>query len=309
MGRPTQNDVRVDPVLTNMSVAYTNDELVADQIMPIVQVKKITGKYYEYDKDNFRIMDSERAPGSRANVTEHGLTLRSYGPIIEHALEEEVPTEVIDQAEDVLSPLQDAAENVMDKLLLGKEKELATIMATSGNFTNSVTLSGTDQWSDFANSDPLDDVETGRTAIHQATFKRANALVLPYKVYRKLAHHPQLKAELSVNRNKTLDTADLADLFEVEEVIIAASGENAVDEGQTSALTYVWGNHAWLIFRAKQPKLKQLTFGWTLKVRGGIKTDRRFSEDEIQHIVRTRDTREHKIVADVCAYPIYNAIA
>lgn len=309
MPRPTQNDVRIDPVLTNLSVEYTNDELVAERIMPVVNVKKITGKYFEYDKDKFRVVSTERAPGTRANSVDHGLTIRSYGPIIEHALEENVPIEVIDQAEDVLAPMEDAAENVMHRMLLGREKALAAKMSNGSNFTNKITLAGTDQWSDYANSNPLTDVETGRTTIHQATFLRANTLLLSYEVFRKLAHHPLLKAELSLTRNKTLSASDLADLFEVEQVIVAGSGENAADEGQADNLSYIWGKHAWLLYIAKTPKLRQVALGFTLKVRNGIKTDRRFDEDNLQWIVRTRDTREQKFVADVCAYPIYNAIA
>jgi hypothetical protein len=50
-----QQDVVVDPALSNVSIKYTNDTFIADMILPMVKVAKQTGKYYVYDKSNLRV--------------------------------------------------------------------------------------------------------------------------------------------------------------------------------------------------------------------------------------------------------------
>ena len=50
-----QQDVVVDPALSNVSIKYSNDTFIADQVFPTLSVTKQTGKFYVYDKSNLRV--------------------------------------------------------------------------------------------------------------------------------------------------------------------------------------------------------------------------------------------------------------
>lgn len=55
-----QQDVVIDPALSNVSIKYSNDSYIADMVLPVVKVKTQTGKYYIYDKSNLRTWDDVR---------------------------------------------------------------------------------------------------------------------------------------------------------------------------------------------------------------------------------------------------------
>ena len=155
----SKTDVVIDPVLSNVSKAYSNEMYVAEKILPIFKVAKQSGKYYIYDKSKFRRNSTKRAAGAKANEVEYGLTTASF-EAEDHALKEKTPWEIIKQADSALAPETDAAENVTEQLMIDAEVALATSMASTGTITQNTTLAGTDQWSDYTNSDPITDVKT-----------------------------------------------------------------------------------------------------------------------------------------------------
>ena len=98
--------------------------------------------------------------------------------------------EVQNQADAALNPLIDETETVTEKMLLDRENSAAALLTSTANLTNNTTLAGTSQWSDYANSDPVGDIRTGRISIHQNTFKKANTLELGKPVWDILVDYP-----------------------------------------------------------------------------------------------------------------------
>ena len=66
---PEVSQVHIDAALTNVCVAYSNPNFVADAIAPPVAVRKQSDKYFIYDseRERFRSSDDRRAPGVGAN--------------------------------------------------------------------------------------------------------------------------------------------------------------------------------------------------------------------------------------------------
>lgn len=62
--------------------------------------------------------------------------------------------------------------------------------------SQTITLSGTDLWTDTTNSDPLGDIEEWRTAVFQKTGKFINRLTMAPNVYKAFAAHPKVKDQL-----------------------------------------------------------------------------------------------------------------
>lgn len=300
-------DVVVDPALSNVSVAYTNEEYIAELLFPVHSVGRQSGKYYKFNKASLRRNKTKRAPGSKSNEVEYGLSTDTYNSE-DHALKEKIPFEVIEQADDALDPETDAAESVTEMLMIDKEVTLAASMSDTAIITQNVTLSGTDQWNDYDNSDPFDDIRTAINTVQAATGKRPNTMVLGQAVFNKLIDHPDVVDRVKYTSGTSITKEMIARLFELKQVFVGSAVQNTAAEGQTDSLAFIWGKHAWLTYIAPTVKLKQLTFGLhiTYKTREAEKWD---DTDAKSRYVRIHDNYVQKFVAaDVC-YFIKNAVA
>lgn len=304
----TQRDVVVDPVLSNVSIKFSNETFIADVVMPVVRVSKQTGKYYTYDKANLRRNKTLRAAGSPSNEVEFGLSTASYS-CDDHALKGFVADEIQDQAEAALNPLVDETENITEMLMIDKEKALSTIMADTAQLTQNTTLSGTDQWSDYTNSDPIGDIRTARTTVHKNTFRKPNTLVLGKETYDVLVDHPQIIERVKYSALGVITPELLARVFQLERVIIGEAGENTAKEGQTDSLGYIWGKHAWVLYISPRVSLKTLTFGWTFTYKTRQVKRWRDEDREGTYVRVGQDNYDHKIVAATAAYLVKNAVA
>lgn len=303
-----QQDVVVDPALSNVSVKYSNDSFIADTLYPVVKVSKQTGKYYVYDKSNLRIDKTNRAAGSPSNEVGFGLSLVSFATD-DHALKGFVADEIQDQAEAALNPLIDETESITEKMMLDREYNLAAIMSSTAIMTQNTTLSGTSQWSDYQNSDPISDVRTARTTVHTNTFRKPNTMIMGKQVFDILAEHPQMIERVKYSQLGVLTAELLARLFQVEKVIIGEAGYNGAVEGQTDSMSYVWGKHAWLAYITPTIGLKTITVGYTFQY--GTRTVKRWrDEDREGTYVRVGgDNYIQKTVAALACYFIKNAVA
>lgn len=303
-----QQDVVVDPALSNVSIKYANDTFIADQIFPIVKVAKQTGKFYVYDKANLRINKTTRAAGSGANEIDFGLSTAVFS-CDDHALKEFVADEIQDQAEAALNPLVDATETATEQLLLDRENNLSVLLSNTANVTQNVTLSGTSQWSDYTNSDPIADVRTARTTIHQNTFNKPNTMVLGKQTFDILIEHPKIIERIKYSQLGVVTKELLARVFQVENILVGEAGSNTAAEGQTDAMSYVWGKHAWLMYITPSIGLKRLTLGYTFTYSTRIVKRWRDEDREGTYVRIGNDNYVQKIVAATAGYLIKNATA
>lgn len=304
-----QQDVVVDPALSNVSIKYTNDTFIADMVLPIVKVSKQTGKYYVYDKANLRVDKTNRAAGSAANEIDFGVSPSGTFSCDDHALKGFVVDEVQDQAEAALNPLIDETETVTEKLLLDREVSAAALLTSTSNLTQNTTLSGTSQWSDYSNSDPIGDVRTARTTIHQNTFKKPNTLILGKQVFDMLVEHPAIIERIKYSQLGVVTEEILARVFQVEKVIVGEAGSNTAVEGQTDSLSYVWGKNAIVAYISPVIRLKMLTLGVTFTYSNRIVKRWRDEDREGTYVRVGNDNYVQKIVAAAAGYLIASAIA
>jgi len=307
--KPTGQDIRYDPILSNVSVAYQNADYIANVICPIVSSKTKTGKYFIYDKSKFREVESLRGMGAAAAEVGYGLTQSTAYVCDDHALRELVPDELKDQAPNPLAPEMDAAENVKERLLIERERALAAYMQAVANLTNNTTLTLTAQWSDYANSDPIGDIETGIESVRSKIFKAANTLVLGQEVYNKLKHHPDIVDRLKYSGFGKVTPEIMATLFDVDRVIIGAAGYESAIEGQDSSLAYIWGKYAWLLYIDPKPAIRKVSFGYHFQYKPTLSTDKWYDKVREGTWVRVHDFYTRETITVDAAYLIKDAVA
>lgn len=303
-----------DPVLSKASIGYKNSAYIASLILPSLSVKHQAGKHYIYDQGRFRLQDTRRASG--ANSNEVSLKITTGNPYLceDHALKQFVTDEDRDNAETPMSPMLDATENVTELLMIDKEKEAADLLTATATMTQNATLSGTDQWSDPTNSDPIGDLELGMATVHSAIGINPNTVVLGKQVWDKIKHHPDFLERIKYSQKGIVATDLLAALIGVERVIIGAAAYNSATEGQTDARSYIWGKDVVMAYVNPRVAPKMMTLGHTYQWLGKTRITQKLrgtdEEDRSGTFVRVgNDYYDEKIVSVGAGYLIKDAVA
>ena len=235
-------NVHIDQALTNISVGWPTEGLAGAALFPSVTVRKQSDKYYIFGREGWLPEVDLRAPGTEANeISGAAVSLDTYYAQ-EHALQIAVTDEERENADSPLSPDRDGTNIVTSKIMLGRERTFQTLATTAANYASghSVTLSGTSQWNDYANSDPISDLRTAKLTIHSKIFTEPNVAVIPYQVMTKLEYHPDFLERIKYSERAIFSPELLASVLGIERVIVPGVGINSAVVGQTASLGYLW---------------------------------------------------------------------
>lgn len=282
MAQPSINSVHIDAILTNISVAYMqkSENFISDKVFPVIPVDKKSDKYFVYTKNDwFRDEAQRRADATESAGSGYNLGTETYSADV-WAFHKDVGDQTKANADSPLNPLREAAEFVTQRLLLRREVQFVSdFMKTSvwgKDYTGVASSPSTDQfvqWSNYSNSDPIEDVEGGKAQILSTTGFEANTLVLGYDTFRKLRHHPDIVDRIKYTSSSVVTSDMLARMFEVDRVLVAKSIRATNNEGATGAYSFNVGKVAWLGHVAPNPGLLTPSagyiFSWT-GVSGGL---------------------------------------
>lgn len=260
--------VHVDQILTNISLAFAPTELVGERLFPTVPVKKQSDKYYIFGREAWLPETSDyRAPGTEANeIPGFKVSFDSYYAQ-EHALQIAVTDEERENADSPLSPDKDGTELVTSKILLGRELKMQQMVTTAANYATglSVTLSGTAQWSDYVNSNPIADIRTAKRAVHAKVFFEPNTAVIPYQVMSILEDHPDIIERIKYSERAILTPEIVAAVLDLQNVIVpgvAIGSGYAGQSGTSISVGYLWGKDVILAFVPPSAGLKVPAFAY-----------------------------------------------
>lgn len=306
-------DVRIDPLLSGLSVAYRNGIYVAPVIAPQISSQYDGGKYAVYSQAEwFRNEAAKRAAGTRAKRGEYGISFDTFF-CEEIAFAREVPDEVRQNAMDPIRPDQDATEFATDKVMLAKEVRVATKLLLTTNWAtgHNATLAGAQQWDDYTGSDPVSDIENAIDTMHGKTGLRANTMVIGYPVWRALKHHPDIVDRIKYSQRGIVTTELLQELVDMERIIVGKALVTASNEGVAAGsevYTYIWGKDVWIGYVAKNPGIMAPSAMYQF-VSGprGVRAWR--EEPEHQDVREAFEKCDEKIVSNLLGYVIKEAVS
>lgn len=319
MPQPAQTDVHVDAILTNISVAYIQkkDNFIAQKVFPVVPVDKQSDKYFIYTKaDWFRDEAEKRADATESAGSGYTLTTDNYFADV-YAFHKDIGDQVRQNTDSPLDPDRDATQFVTQRMMLRQEIQWVSSYFTTGIWGTDV-VGGTNftQWSDFAGSDPMEDVELGKETIIGTTGFEANTLVLGYSVFRKLKNHPDFVDRIKYTSEKVLTPGLIGAMLDIERVFVARAIKNTANEGQTAAYSFVFGKSAWLGYVNPSPSILQPSAGYVFTWKGisdGLGTNIGITRFRMQHLRADRIEAQiawtNKLVAADLGYFFSNAVA
>lgn len=252
----------IDPALTAIAIAYKNPKYIADDVLPRVRVGKQEFKFMQYGVDQYFNIPDTRV-GRRSKPNEVNLEGTEVTDSTEDfALDGGVPKADMDNADERYDPLGNEVEFLQELIALDREARAAALVFNNATYNPGLreTLVGNAQFSDYANSSPIAKIN----AALDLPLVRPNQMVFGQEGWTKFRAHPEIiEACLGTGAKKGNATRQaVAELFEVDEVIVGAARGNSVKRGQDPVLYRLWGKHLALVHKAPVPEAKgALQFG------------------------------------------------
>lgn len=319
--QPGTASLHIDRLLTNVSVAFLEtDSGIATTAFPVLPVPNRSDKITIYNRgDWMRDEAQERAPGTESAGGGYDIDNSTQFFCRNYAYHKDVSDDDLNNADDPISLLRDAAMFVGQKMAIKREKQWAAAQFTTGIWTNQFTPSVL--WS-ASGSTPRADILTAHTAVRTAIGRKANTLILAQSVRDTLVQNSGLTDLIKYSQKGILTDELLAEIFDVERIVVGGMVETTSAKGAaTTTNSYILGKSALLCYVPPAPSLLTPSAGYTISwknagVAGGVGSNnqgiytRQFRQE---HLKGTRVEGEiyydMKKIVDEAGYFFYNAIA
>lgn len=321
MPQPTAGDVHVNAPLTNMSLAFLQNQanFIARKVFPTLPVKKQSDRYYKYDKKQWFRSDAKiRAPGARSAGT--GFTVDNTPNYFcdVWAVHKHVDDQLRANADQVINPDRDATELVSRHIVLRQELEWRAKYFTTGVWTGSTTgtdVTPTDLWTDYDASTPIKDIRAECRSIQKKTGFWPNKAVIAPNVWDTLADHPDFLERIKYTQKGIVSPDLLAGVLDLGEILIGQAIEDTNDEGATEDLDFVFGSSVLLVYSAPRPSLLHPSGGYTFAWQGlfgsnaeGVRIKRFREEPRASDCIEAESAYDQKLVAPECGAFLLNVV-
>ncbi|MFQ5472176.1 MAG: hypothetical protein ACE5FA_04730, partial [Dehalococcoidia bacterium] len=203
-------------------------------------------------------------------------------------------------------------DRVLHETLRARELRVnAVVNATGSISTNNETLSGTSQWSDYANSDPIGKIEGAIEALFLSTgYDPANYKLCAAtndQVDRYLRWHPDLTNKLADSRTKMIDSSAMAEFFNIEEYRVLKTIKNTAKPGQTVVRARLWADDFLLFIKPRNPAPEQVALGYCFTF-GAVQTEE-WREEPRSTIYLVSHDVDDKLIEESAAYLFKDCLA
>lgn len=301
----------VNPVLTSVALAYRNPDvaLIANEVLPLTPAHQ-EFKWLKYDLGaGYTVPDVKVGRKSQPSEVEFNAT-EQIDKTVDYGLDDFIPNEDLEADNQGVDPRGTAVAYLTNLIQLAREIRVASAVFSASNYTNTTTLSGTSQWSDQTNSDPVKAISD----LLDVPIYRPNVAVFGQATWTNLRRHPKLVQAIKGTAQGAgmVSRQEVADFFELSQVLVGAGFVNSAKKGQTVSTARVWGKHASFIYRdrAAGPQAG-VTYGFTAafggRIAGNLVDQKRGLTGG--EIVRVGERVKEVIAAPDLGYFVQNAVA
>ncbi len=246
---------------------------IATRVAPVIEVAKQSGTFGKITLESLlQNRATERAPGGGYNRSQWTFTKASFA-CEEHGVEEPIDQREAAMYAEYFDAEELAAMRAYEVVLRNAEQRMADLIFNATTWNGSALTTGiTDEWDDYENAIPHQDIEAAVQKVWDGSGVWPNALIVNRKVFRNLRMCDKLvdkfKAQGFVDvRPSRINEQMLASIFDLEYVIVAGSAGNTAKEGQTASIACPWSDEYAMVCRVastrdpKEPCVAR-TFHW-----------------------------------------------
>jgi hypothetical protein len=280
MAQPTGGDLHVSRPLTNISVAYMQQEpdFIASTVFPAVPVDFMANSYYKYNKGEwFRTAAKKRAPRTESAGTGWNVTTDTYKAEVQAVHVDIADQDRANQDRPIVDMDRDATLFVTRDMLLRRELDWvdayfkASIWAGAADQTGAASAGVNQfiQW-DRSSATPIEDVQGWRTLMKAKTGYPPNTLVLGQYVFDGLSNSSEIIERIKYSQKGVVTLDLMAAMFNIERVLVPGAVQNTADEGAADAIDFIYGKEALLCYAAPSPGMLVPSAGYTFEWTGYI---------------------------------------
>lgn len=303
-----------NPVLTATLSLFMVDPagFAGRALAPLFMTKEQSAKYYIFDRAN--LLNSpkrlDRAPSTPYPRTTLSLSDDSYNCTNKGI---EIPVDDEERAKySVAFSADEAAMRRARNIILINHETRVKNASTAAGVPHATPGTKWDNYSS-SSSDPVGDVDVGKTNIHENCGMEANLMVLPRAVFLKLKEHPKILDKIKYSQRGIITPELLAEVFNIERIVIAGALDNAAADGQALNPGYIWDDNIVLAHVEDSQDMQapnfMRTFAWTAQTGPDGVLVESYREDNIQSdIHRAKQYTDEKVVGSFLGYNIKDVL-
>ena len=229
-------NVHVDKALTNMSIAFINQQPYVWTQFPSITNVRESDIYWEWDKAYWgRIEAAKRARGKAARKADYKGTTKPF-LCDEWALAHDIFDRDVNDADDAINLPRQGMEFVTDNVMKAFENDSAGKIMAAGIWDNDVTPGVL--WSTPGTATPINDIDLGRNTIRRATNGyEPNTLICGSEAWDALRLCDQLTDLYKHTTGGVLTQELVARALGLERIIVCKTVKNTDVEKVTSTYT------------------------------------------------------------------------
>ena len=313
-------NVHTNAALTNLSLSWTPEGMIARKIIHTIPVKHESDFYYRWRAaDRMRRVDTRRADGTRANMVAFGFERDSY-LCEEYALEAATTKRERDNADSILMLESNKTRGVQGLVELDLEARVAALFTSTANYASTNWLNvgsvATNQWNNASFAGSIEKVFTSaKDAVRLGTYNNAGVqwAIIPQPVADVIKLDAKVRDMIKYTDSTLLVNGDLPPrIWNLSVVIPTAVEQTGIDVfGAADPLTGrtdVWGKHVVLTMQPHAPGMDQLAHAYIFQARPWLVTQ--WEDQSIDTtFYRVGYIQTEKIVCNTAGYLLQNVIA
>jgi hypothetical protein len=289
-------------------LAMSQAGFIAQRVLPVLGVAKQAGNFGLIPIEQLlQARTTDRAPGSHYNSGTFTFNPATYSTN-EHGWEEPVDDSEAEMFSEYFVLEQIAAMRAFRAVLENYEKRVAAAIFNTSTWTGAAltTAVGT-PWSTVATAVPTTNVEAAAQKVFDNCGMWPNAIIMSRKTFRNVRNCVSIIdrikfAGITDPRAGAITEAAIAQVFDLDHVIVAGSAKNTAIEGQAAAISSIWADTNVMVCKiATDQDIRTPCIGRTFhwgedgsQVGGQVETYR--DEGKRSDIVRVRHQVDEKVL-------------
>lgn len=248
---------------------------IANQVFPVVETGLQSDNPGKVPVEQLLFQgDTKRTSGGNYNRGSFKFETFSYATE-ENGWEEPVDERDKKRYRHLIDAEQIAASRAMSVVMRNHEQRVADAVFNTSTWTGgSLTTDVTNEWDDAANATPIADVQLARNLIYDNSGLWPNALIINRKVFHNLQNVSTIIDRINsagaghASKPSDITVAMLAQVFDLDYILVAGVSKNTASEGQTASIQQIWDDEYAMVCRVattndmREPCIGR-TFHWS----------------------------------------------
>lgn len=268
---PDLSTTHIDVPLTDISIAYqqADTDYISRQIIPEIATDKKSNKFYTFPKGtHFRDEARPRAPGVEAEGGGYEVEEDRFECNV-WAYRTDISDQELQNTDTPIDRLKTSTNFVTQRMLMRQEIDFRDTFFKSGIWDYNTT-GGTDfeKWSNYTDSNPIEDMAFARSEIQKKTAKIPNIAVMGYDVFRILQHHPDVVDRMKYTSQKIAEVDTMSTLFGLDKILVGKAILNTGKDGLSDNFERIYGDNVCLYYFPDAPAIETPTAGYRFRWTG-----------------------------------------